>query len=464
MVFERGKRDASATPRSAPPRENAARPFNGEPAVRSLVVPEMRTEELERTIARRFGLRPRDRWRRDLPSAFETLARRRGLTEPQLLQLVHADSSVLRELAGLLTIEETFFFRFPDQVALAVQHVGRRWRDTPEAEFVIWSAGCSTGEEPYSLAIGLRDTFGPLASRCRVVACDLNADAIARAREAIYGGWSFRGVAAELRDRCFTSSGSDRYRLAERYREAVRFEHLSIQEMASSFAEQSVEVIFFRNVGLYLDDSARAQCYEAFARVLTREGLLVQAATDPTPPQDRFVRRAGLLVGAYRPLRAGLEGPPRAPVEVPEPPPLLARSLSLHPAPHEEAMALADRGQLERALRAAQHAVDESPMDPARFVLRGQILLAANRADEAAEDFRRALFLAPESSLTRYWYILALQSTPRPERAESHVRALTRELLERPEAELLEDGVTRVGELLKAAVSLEAFCSADHLR
>ena len=420
----------------------------------------MLPEELERQITQRFGLRPQERWRRDLATALATLTRRHRLPAQRASAAIGADPRLLRELAGLLTIEETFFFRFPAQVDAALDHLGSRWWETPPPRFVLWSAGCSTGEEPYSLSIGVRDTFGPLANRCEVIACDINADAIARARTAEYGGWSFRGVPPALRDRCFVPLPDGRFRLMDSYRQAVRFEHLSIQEMAATLKDGSVEVVFFRNVGVYLDQAALARCFAVFQRVLSPTGLLIQAATDPTPPAQSFRRAEHLPVGVYRPAAA----PDIQPLSVRSyragpsalPPPLEAPR-SLHPPPHIEAVVLGDRGQLDRALETADRAVSAHPSDPGGLLLRGQLHLAADRADAAVEDLRRVLFLSPESWVARYWYILALRATGSAERAEGQVRELARQLAERPDGEILEDGTTRVGELRDALATLEAF-------
>lgn len=419
----------------------------------------MQALRLKEQIASRFGLRPQERWEHELGPALAALARRHGLPERQLDRALAADPQLLRELAGLLTIEETFFFRFPEQLSAAVRHLGERWWCAPAEGFVVWSAGCSTGEEPYSLAIGLNDAFGPLAQRCRLVACDISADAIARARAAVYGSWSFRGVAPALRERCFVRVDGGRFRLHDVYRKAVQFAHLSVQEYAASLPERAVQVVLFRNVGVYLDAAALERCHEAFARVLRQDGLLIQAATDPTPPSSLFVRGEGLPVGLYqRPAAETVPAPPACPRPRPPslPPPAPGRPASLCPPPHVDALLLGDRGQLEQALAEADRVVRAEPASPAGLVLRAQIHLAAERAPEAVEDLRRALFLSPESWLTRYWYVLALRSAQQAERAEAQLRELTRQLARLPDTALLEDGVTEAGELRSALAALSA--------
>ena len=428
-------------------------------------------EELEREIARRFGLRLTGQRRQDIGAALTKLGKRHQLDRRSLGRTLVGDPTLLRELAGLLTIEETYFFRFPEQVAAAVTHLGRRWWQSAPSNLLVWSAGCSTGEEPYSLAIGLHDAFGALTDRCPVVACDINIDALARARAAIYGRWSFRGVSDVLRDRCFAALGNDRFQLLDTYRRCVRFEHLSIQEMARGLADQSVQVVFFRNVGVYLDAPALEACYAGFRRVLTTDGLLIQAATDPIPPRELFERGANVPPGVYQLASNGQavrptptsslrsRSIPQRPLPAP-PPPTALRSpeapRSLQPPPHVEVLTLADQGHLDQALEVANRMVGGGA-DESALVLRAQIHLASDRPGPAADDLRRAVFLAPQSWSARYWYIMALHASRQTERVANQIRELRRQLGNRADEDLLDDGITQVGELRRAVATISAF-------
>ena len=89
------------------------------------------------------------------------------------------------------------------------------------------------------------------------------------------------------------------------------------------------------------------------------------------------------------------------------------------------------------------------------LVLRAQIHLAAERFESAAEDLRRAVFLAPQSWQARYWYVVALQASRR-QGLSAQIRELTRQLEERTDEEVLVDGVTRVGELKRALATFGA--------
>jgi chemotaxis protein methyltransferase CheR len=135
------------------------------------------------------------------------------------------------------------------------------------------SAGCSSGEEPYSLAIALHNAGLPLAGKSwEIDACDLNPERIGRAREAIYDETSLRACDAETRRRYFTVEG-DRFRLKDRYRAGLRFFQSNL--LAPSFTlERPYDVILCRNLLIYFCDSAFESLIGLFARALAPGGYL----------------------------------------------------------------------------------------------------------------------------------------------------------------------------------------------
>lgn len=442
------------------------------------------TSELEllaREITRRYGLRPHASWPRTLAHAVEQLLLGRRLDPARARVIPLQQPELVRELAGRLTVEETYFFRFPEQIQVAVSALREAWLRRRQP-VLAWSAGCSTGEEPYSVAMGVHEALGPSAGQVRMLACDLSSEAIARARAGVYGSWSFRGVGAPIQSTCFDPVG-DRLRIRECYRQAVHFEHLSIEEMAESLVDESVEVILFRNVGVYLDEDALRRCHATFRRVLTRSGILIQAATDPSPLPGHFVRSEGDPVGVFRhaevPLAGGacprvpgaplaasgtfalaesVAGPLRRSASAKKVDSRAAAPLalppSLRPPPEVEAVRHGDRGDIARALQAADRAIEQRPHDIGGFILRGQLQLAADAWQAAADDLRRALFIAPHHCLARYWYIVALHAGGQRSRVRSQVRELERQLASVADESNLEDGTTTVRELREALATL----------
>jgi chemotaxis protein methyltransferase CheR len=188
-----------------------------------------------------------------------------------------ANDAEFQELVNLLTINETYFFREPEQIRLLVDrlapcflaaHAGR-------APVRILSAGCSSGEEPYSLVMALIDKYGESVSRLFTFAGgDIDSSVLAKARNARYTDFSFRGVSPDVRSRYFDK---DRWGnvLKEQVKSQVSFHELNL--LASRFppALHSFDIIFFRNVSIYFDTPTRKIIQHNLASLMKDDGVLV---------------------------------------------------------------------------------------------------------------------------------------------------------------------------------------------
>jgi chemotaxis protein methyltransferase CheR len=176
-------------------------------------------------------------------------------------------------LPALVTNNETYFFRETRQFEILIEHVLPERRAAPSRPLRLLSAGCSSGEEPYSLAIALHNAGLPLAGKSwEIDACDLNPERIRRAREAIYDETSLRACDPEARRRYFTAEDG-RFRLKDRYRVGLRFFRSNL--LAPGFAlERQYDVIFCRNLLIYFCDSAFESLIDLFARSLAPGGYL----------------------------------------------------------------------------------------------------------------------------------------------------------------------------------------------
>jgi chemotaxis protein methyltransferase CheR len=177
-------------------------------------------------------------------------------------------------LPALVTNNETYFFRETRQFEILIDHVlPERRAAAPSRPLRLLSAGCSSGEEPYSLAIALHNAGLPLAGKAwEIDACDLNPERIGRAREAIYEETSLRACDPEARRRYFTAEGG-RFRLKDRYRAGLRFFQSNL--LAPGFAlERPYDVILCRNLLIYFCDSAFESLIGLFARTLAPGGYL----------------------------------------------------------------------------------------------------------------------------------------------------------------------------------------------
>jgi chemotaxis protein methyltransferase CheR len=184
-------------------------------------------------------------------------------------------------LAQELTVGESYFFRDRGQMAaLRDEILPALLRDRPPGQPLrLWSAGCSTGEEAYSLAMLVdlvRQGQQPGAAvAVQVLGTDLNPSAIARAKRGSYGDWSFRMVEPHLRDRYFSGRG-DHWQVEARIQQVVTFQGGNL--VADDFERQGLrefDVILCRNVFVYFSPAAIAATLAKFYRALRPGGYLL---------------------------------------------------------------------------------------------------------------------------------------------------------------------------------------------
>ncbi len=179
-------------------------------------------------------------------------------------------------LSCQLTNNETYFFREPHHFAIIAQQVVAALGDTLRTRPLrVLSAGCSSGEEPYSLSIALHDAALELRGiRWEIDACDLNRDRIARAREGVYEGGSLRACDAEAVRRHFESQNGGRHRLRDRYRKSVRFFEANLAAPGGMIGFPPYDVVLCRNLLIYFDDAGFDRTIRLFARALAPGGWL----------------------------------------------------------------------------------------------------------------------------------------------------------------------------------------------
>lgn len=177
-----------------------------------------------------------------------------------------------------LSTNLTFFFREKQHLKFLLQHVlslGRKMRQS-ERRLRIWSAGCSSGEEPYSIAMTLKAGIPDLASwDLGILATDLSGPMIRAGREGVYPEQRLRETPAALVRKNFTVINDDKkrwYRVRNDVRRMVHFAQLNL--MAPWPMTRAFDVIFCRNVMIYFDKAAQDRLVERFWQQLTPGGML----------------------------------------------------------------------------------------------------------------------------------------------------------------------------------------------
>ncbi len=240
------------------------------------------TAELElfqSAIAERLGLRFDDSRLTVLAGGLARRVHARKLSAGAYLAALAARleaSDELPSLARELTVGETYFFRHVDQfnalrdIAIPERLSARAMSRTLR----LLSAGCATGEEPYSLAIVLRERGPEPGFDVSVQGLELNPDSLAKAAAGVYSPWSLRETPADVRERWFTREGRD-FRLARTICDSVRFtQHNLIVDAPHLLSPGSLDVIFCRNVLMYFTQAHAAAIVERFARALAPGGFL----------------------------------------------------------------------------------------------------------------------------------------------------------------------------------------------
>ena len=217
----------------------------------------------------------------------------------------------LEPLITNLTIGETYFFRdkklfsgleekvFPEIVKTNSSHSVR-----------IWSAACSTGEEPYSLAILLDQGQNfPLDWHVNLYATDVNVKSLAKARRAEYSQWSFRGIDETLKSSYFSPVDKHHWQLVDRLRKRIEFSYLNLAVhplTVGSNGTQLFDLILCRNVLMYFSAERRAEILHHLTDMLTDTGWLVVSPSEVglvDVPQLSIVDVDGMLLH-----RKGVDG------------------------------------------------------------------------------------------------------------------------------------------------------------
>jgi chemotaxis protein methyltransferase CheR len=194
------------------------------------------------------------------------------------------DEPEMELMLDTIAIHETYFFREERQLKAFRGHVLPELAN-PDRPINIWSAGCSTGEEAYTIAMLLAEEGLLDRGQARVLASDLSKRVIELGRVGIYGPSSFRTTEDRYRAKYFCESKRGTWRVCDSIRDSVSFEQFNLMEMnrrqnlapmplATGLAE-GVDVIFCRNVLMYFDDESSRETVRSFHSMLAPGGFLL---------------------------------------------------------------------------------------------------------------------------------------------------------------------------------------------
>lgn len=205
----------------------------------------------------------------------DTLINKNGLREyDKYVQLLKTDKERFEEFVNYLTINVSEFYRNPDQWRLLDKEIIPELIGRFGKNLKIWSAACSTGDEPYSLVMALSQHL-PL-SQIHIMATDLDKQVIAKAKVGLYSEKSVAGVPDDLKRKYFTKIGPS-YQISKEIKDRVEFrEHNLLKDAYPT----EYHLIVCRNVLIYFTEEAKEEIYRKFEKALKPGGLLFIGSTE----------------------------------------------------------------------------------------------------------------------------------------------------------------------------------------
>lgn len=385
-------------------------------------------EEFSGLLKRRMGLDSGSIGQAAVERAVRHRMHAAGVDDEQdYLMRVQAWPDEMQQLIEAVIVPETWFFRYPEsQVAMATLARERLFAPGCEGRVLrVLSVPCSSGEEPYSIAMALLDAGVP-AHRFQVDAVDISVRMVEFAQRAVYGRNSFRGGDLAFRDRHF-SEVPEGHQLAARVRGQVRFQPGNLFDPNLLAGAAPYDFVFCRNLLIYFDMATQERAVQVLRRFAREDGLLFVGPAEtslltgrrlPAVPLARsFAFRATPAPAELpTPARAPLAGqrplvhawtPPRRPVAQAPAPRLPVPHAAIADAPSaqgagqaaqaslREIAALADLGRVRDAMAQCQAHLDIHGASAEALHLQGLLLDAQGQSRQAQAAYRKALYLDP---------------------------------------------------------------------
>ncbi|MCK6186587.1 protein-glutamate O-methyltransferase CheR [Pseudomonas sp. EYE_354] len=330
----------------------------------------------------------------------------------QHLQSSHDEQQALIEA---VIVPETWFFRYPESFATLARLAKARLAEINQMRALrILSLPCSTGEEPYSIAMALLDA-GIAPHQFKVLGLDVSPLSVERARRGVYGKNSFRGSDIAFRERHFTESG-DGYHIADRVREQVRLQVGNLLDPTLLANEPSYDFVFCRNLLIYFDQPTQKQVFDVLKELTHVDGVLFIGPAEGSllgrhgmrsigvPQSFAFSRHAEPVVA--EPLFVPNPVLPRSAAPIPvKPRPFSTVSAQVVPikASSSDAGALlsriatlANEGKSAEARAACEQYLNSYPPAAQVFFWLGLLSDVAGSALQAQGFYRKALYLEPQ--------------------------------------------------------------------
>ncbi len=433
-------------------------------------------------IACRMGLDfPVEKWgvlRRNLVTAAKELGFHNTEAFIRWLKSDEPDDNQIEILASNLTVSETYFWREPPVFdALTDFIVPELIKRRHNNKIRIWSAGCSSGEEPYSVAIALHKSVPQLGSlKVNILATDINAKALSKAKEGEYTPWSFRNATTWLRDIYFKRTCDNKFIIKPEIKKMVTFSYFNLRQedyLSTICDNEKMDIIFCRNVLMYLTDEVALRVKDSIYDALSDDGWLIvspcelssqifhefkpvnfpgavlykKSPKNPTHSEwpdlsffNNMIKDDDLVTEKRNvPLYTSQTIPPKS----------LEAKIEKEPAidPAEELgiknisgiRDLANNGYLDEALKECNKTISSNKLYPELYFLKASIQQEMNNDLEAVRSLKQAIYLDPDYVMGHFFLGNIFMLQGKSVNAKRHFNNALGLLKNRPEDDILPD-------------------------
>ncbi|MEN6619163.1 MAG: CheR family methyltransferase [Rikenellaceae bacterium] len=348
-------------------------------------------------------------------------------------------------LSSHLTVGETYFFREKSSLDLFIKKIipeliEKRAGSTKHIH--IWCAGCSSGEEPYSLAILIKENFPELESwNISILATDINPNAIHKALSGQYTEWSFRETNPQIKNKYFTSC-NNKWMLSSEIKKMVKFSflNLAMNEYPSSLTKtENIDIVFCRNVFIYFSPLVIREVAERIYKSLIDGGCLITSLVELNDEYfSMFTKGNFENIYYYKKELSNYYIAPKLQVQKKIPNTIIekkpkrivfkkeesAKKTSVNPVKtyFQEAKTSADKGEYNKAIEYIDKIISSNLADENVYYLYGTILYEQNKADEAIGVLKKGIYLNPRHLLTHIMLGNIQRQNGKKEVANMHYR------------------------------------------
>lgn len=414
----------------------------------------MPLDQIESLLKEIIGLDPQSVGSRLIGASVRRRIAKLGLSDQtEYLALLQSSEEELEELIELTVVPETWFFRDRNPFSHLMDLVRRQRSHYSGARPLrVLSAPCSSGEEPYSIAISLLEA-GLRSGEFVIDAADISRRALEKAASGIYGKNSFRYKEHHILEKYIVKEGND-FVVDSLVTKKVNFMHCNLIEDYWKGLQGPYDVIFCRNLLIYLNHTAKVRLLDHLEVLLAKEGVLYIGHAETlqflkktfkglSPPgafaysrrvvKDKEKSEPGYIQSKVRKTGTGRSArrvsfekkAPRTPVtESPSVTAGIDRPLNMPPPIRqaqqliEKAKEKADRGKLDEAARLCENFLEQKGPHAEAFYLLGLIAESRQRGELAEKYYRKSIYLEPGYSEALLQLALLMESRQETKKAE----------------------------------------------